>query len=73
MARVELKAPTQAGVWMHSVGVGAQVFEGNTIMTLEVMKTELNIDAPCDGTLVFLADQGIIVNEGDVVAIIETA
>lgn len=72
MARVEIKSPVSGSIWMPAVGVGCEIFEGNCILTLEVMKMEVPIDAPCNGTLIEMRPQGDIVAEGDVIAVIES-
>lgn len=72
MARVEIKSPVSGSIWTYAVGCGASVFAGNALVVIEVMKMEVPIDAPCDGTLIETLPQGQIVAEGDVVAVIES-
>ena len=69
----EVKSPVTASIWMHSTGVGQTTYAGSTILILEAMKLEIPIDSPVDGEVVWLADQGVIVEEGSVVAVIEVS
>ncbi len=72
MARHEIKSSITGSVWIHSVGVGQRVFAGNTLLVLESMKMEIPVETPVDGEVVFLQAPGTIVNEGDVVAAVES-
>lgn len=61
-----------ANVWKVSVEAGQQVTEGETLVVLESMKTEIPIPAPHDGTVRELnVAEGGSVREGDVIAVIE--
>ena len=61
-----------ANVWKVEVSAGQQVTEGQTIVILESMKTEVPILAPHDGVVRELSvTEGGSVAEGDVIAIIE--
>lgn len=67
----ELKSPVTGSVWIHSVGAGQRVFEGNTVLVLESMKLEIPVESPVDGMVLFLAPAGTVIEEGSVVAIVE--
>jgi acetyl-CoA carboxylase biotin carboxyl carrier protein len=61
-----------ANVWKVEVSAGQRVTEGQTIVILESMKTEIPVEAPHDGTVVELnVAEGGSVGEGDVLAVIE--
>ncbi len=61
-----------ANVWKVSVSPGQSVSEGDTLVILESMKTEIPVVAPHDGTVVEVrvVEGGSIV-EGDVIALVE--
>ena len=61
-----------ANVWKVSVSAGQTVAEGDTLVILESMKTEIPVLAPHDGTVVELrVSEGGSVGEGDVIALVE--
>ena len=61
-----------ANVWKVSVASGDRVTEGQTIVILESMKTEIPVPAPHDGTVVEMnVVEGGSVREGDVIAVVE--
>ena len=61
-----------ANVWKVSVSVGDAVSEGDTIVILESMKTEIPVEAPHDGTVTeMLVVEGGSVAEGDVIAVLD--
>lgn len=61
-----------ANVWKVSVAVGDSVSEGDTIVILESMKTEIPVEAPHDGTVTeVLVSEGGSVSEGDVIAVLD--
>jgi acetyl-CoA carboxylase biotin carboxyl carrier protein len=61
-----------ANVWKVEVSAGQHVTEGQTIVILESMKTEIPIPAPHDGTVVeLLVAEGGSVREGDVIAVVD--
>ena len=73
MARVEVCSEITGKVWKIEASVGDSVSEDDTIIILESMKMEIPVDAPEDGTLVEIkVAEEDVVNEGDVVAIIES-
>lgn len=69
--RREYKSPVTGSVWIHSVGVGQDVFAGSALLVLESMKMEIPILSEHNGRVVELVDPGTVVNEGDVVAVID--
>ena len=61
-----------ANVWKVSVEAGQTVAEGDTLVVLESMKTEIPIEAPHAGTVTELrVVEGGSVQEGDVIAVVE--
>lgn len=61
-----------ANVWRVEVASGDRVTEGQTIVVLESMKTEIPVPAPHDGTIVEMnVVEGGAVREGDVIAVVE--
>ncbi len=62
----EIKAPITANVWKVLVKKDQSVVEGDTLVILEAMKMEINIDAPFDATVsdVFIQEGGKV-NAGD--------
>ena len=61
-----------ANVWKVSVAAGDHVHEGDTLVVLESMKTEIPVEAPHDGTVTeLLVAEGGTVGEGDVIAVLE--
>jgi acetyl-CoA carboxylase biotin carboxyl carrier protein len=61
-----------ANVWKVSVTAGDRVSEGDTLVILESMKTEIPVEAPHDGTVAeVLVAEGGSVGEGDVIAVID--
>lgn len=62
-----LKAPLPGVINNINVAVGAQVKNGQTVIILEAMKMENEINAECDGTVTSIAvSKGDSVMEGDV-------
>ncbi|WP_100010852.1 acetyl-CoA carboxylase biotin carboxyl carrier protein subunit [Lentibacillus sediminis] len=69
----EVKATMAGNVWKIVVKEGEQVEEDQDIVILESMKMEIPIAAEEDGTVKELkVTEGDFVNEGDVIAIIES-
>ena len=70
----EVHAEIAANVWQVRTEVGASVAEGDELVILESMKMEIPVVAPVAGTVAEVRvkpeDQ---VQEGDVVAVIDTA
>ncbi len=70
MARV--RSDMVANVWKVSVAEGQAVNEGDTLVILESMKTEIPVPSPCSGTVRELrVTEGGTVAEGDIIAVIE--
>lgn len=69
----EVKASMAGNVWKIVVKEGEQVEEDQDIVILESMKMEIPIAVEEDGTVKELkVAEGDFVNEGDVIAIIES-
>ena len=64
----KLSAPVAGTLLRYSVAEGAQVSEGQTVMMLESMKMELEINAHKTGVIHFLAAAGAQIAEGDPLA-----
>ena len=66
-----IPSPLAGRVVSLDVAVGTAVKEGDQILTLEAMKMNTNIYAPCSGTLTsFQVSAGDTVQEGQALAII---
>ena len=64
----KLTAPVAGTLLRYSVAEGAQVSEGQTVMMLESMKMELEINAHKAGVIHFVAAAGAQIAEGDSLA-----
>ena len=64
----KLPAPVTGTLLRYSVAEGARVTEGQTVIILESMKMELEINASATGIIHFLAAPGTQVAEGDPLA-----
>ena len=64
----KLPAPVAGTLLRYSVAEGAQVSEGQTVMMLESMKMELEINAHKAGVIYFVAAAGAQIAEGDSLA-----
>jgi biotin carboxyl carrier protein len=60
-----------AHVWKVAVAAGQRVSEGDVLVILESMKTEIPVEAPHDGVVREIVDEGGRVGEGDVIAVVE--
>jgi len=70
----EVLAEMVANVWKVLVSQGDSVEEGATVCILESMKMEIPVEATASGVIGELnVTEGGVVQEGDVIAIIETA
>ena len=47
----EIKTTVPGNIWKVLVNEGDSVNKGDTLFIMEVMKTEVNHDAPTDGTI----------------------
>ncbi|NVJ54578.1 MAG: biotin attachment protein [Campylobacteraceae bacterium] len=67
----EVGATVAGNVWKMNVKVGDTVKQGEIIAILEAMKMEIDVEAPCDGTVsAVLANPGDAVEEGQAIATI---
>jgi len=67
-----VEAEMVANVWKVLVQAGATVASGDTLVILESMKMEIPVEAPVDGTVSAVnVEEGGVVQEGDVIAVIE--
>jgi acetyl-CoA carboxylase biotin carboxyl carrier protein len=74
MARQSVEAEVGGMVSKIELREGERVARDQLIMMIELMKMEIPIAAPVDGTLVqLLVAEGDMVTEGQEVAILETA
>jgi urea carboxylase len=65
-------APLPASVWQVGVRPGATVTKGDRLLSLEAMKMETIVTAPCDGTVAGIyADPGTQVDAGQVLVVIK--
>ena len=67
----KLLAPVTGTLLRYTVAEGTKVNEGQTVIMLESMKMELEINAPAAGTVHFTAAVGTQVGEGDLLAEIQ--
>jgi acetyl-CoA carboxylase biotin carboxyl carrier protein len=68
----EIRAEMVANVWKVVAAAGDAVDEGDTLVILESMKMEIPVLAESGGTLAQLAvNEGDVVQEGDLIAVIE--
>lgn len=67
---VEVKAPVAGTLFKQCFSDGAKVSKGQTVLTLESMKMELEVKAPEDGTVTYTVATGSQVTAGQVVATI---
>jgi len=68
----EIRAEMVANVWKVVAAAGDTVAEGDTVVILESMKMEIPVIAESGGTLAQLAvNEGDVVQEGDLIAVIE--
>jgi biotin carboxyl carrier protein len=69
-----IRSDMVANVWKVSVAAGDRVSEGDTLVILESMKTEIPVEAPHDGTVAdVLVEEGGSIGEGDVIVVLERA
>ncbi len=67
----EVGATVAGNVWKVNVKVGDTVKQGDIVAILEAMKMEIDVEAPCDGTVsAILANPGDAVEEGQAIATI---
>ena len=66
----DVNAPVAGTLLRYAVDNGAAVSKGQTVIVLESMKMELEVKAPCDGTITFTAQTGSQVSNGQKLAVI---
>lgn len=64
----ELRAEMAANVWKVLVADGDAVEAGQTLVILESMKMEINVDAETSGTVVVAVSEGESIDEGVLIA-----
>jgi biotin carboxyl carrier protein len=64
----ELRAEMAANVWKVLVADGDAVVAGQTLVILESMKMEINVDAETSGTVVVSVSEGESIDEGALIA-----
>jgi len=67
----EIRAEMVANVWKVVVSDGDSVSDGDTLVILESMKMEIPVVAEADGTVTVKVNEGDVVQEGDLIAVIE--
>ena len=68
---VVVPSPMPGKILAVKQSVGASVKKGDNIVIIESMKMELEIKAPCDGKVHFLASAGTQISNGQAVAEIQ--
>jgi biotin carboxyl carrier protein len=69
---MEVRAEMVANVWKVTVVRGDSVSEGDPLVILESMKMEIPVASPLAGTVRdVLVQEGAVVQEGDVIAVVE--
>ena len=67
----EVGATVAGNVWKMNIKVGDKVEKGDIVAILEAMKMEIDVEAPCSGTVsAILANAGDAVEEGQAIATI---
>lgn len=67
----DVEATVAGNLWKMNVKVGDSVKQGDIVAILEAMKMEIDVEAPCDGTVsAVLANPGDAVEEGQAIATI---
>jgi len=67
----ELRAEMAANVWKVLVSDGDAVATGQTLVILESMKMEINVDAETGGTVTVSVSEGQAIQEDDLIATVE--
>jgi acetyl-CoA carboxylase biotin carboxyl carrier protein len=68
----EIRAEMVANVWKVVKAAGDAVVEGDTLVILESMKMEIPVITESDGTILEIAvNEGDVVQEGDLIAVVE--
>ena len=66
----DVNAPVAGTLLRYAVDNGASVSKGQPVIVLESMKMELEVKAPCNGTITFTAQTGSQVSNGQKLAVI---
>ena len=66
----DVNAPVAGTLLRYAVDNGASVSKGQSVIVLESMKMELEVKAPCNGTITFTAQTGSQVSNGQKLAVI---
>ena len=66
----DVNAPVAGTLLRYAIDNGASVSKGQTVIVLESMKMELEVKAPCNGTITFTAQTGSQVSNGQKLAVI---
>ena len=70
---MDVQAEMVANVWKVVVAPGDTVSEGDPLVILESMKMEIPVESPAGGTVREVrVQEGGVVQEGDVVAVVES-
>jgi acetyl-CoA carboxylase biotin carboxyl carrier protein len=70
----EVRSEMVANVWKVAVRAGDAVAAGDPLVILESMKMEIPVESPSAGTVSEVrVEEGAVVQEGDVIAVIEPA
>ncbi len=68
----QIPATVSGNVWKMLVKVGDKVEKGDVVAILEAMKMEIDVEAPCSGTITaILANPSYAVEEGQAIATID--
>jgi acetyl-CoA carboxylase biotin carboxyl carrier protein len=68
----EVRSEMVANVWKVVAAAGDAVDVGDPLVILESMKMEIPVEAPQGGTVMEVrVEEGAVVQEGDVIAVIE--
>lgn len=67
----EIRAEMAANVWKVLVEDGASVTAGSTIVILESMKMEINVDTEVAGTVTLAVEEGQSIGEDELIATVE--
>ena len=65
---MDVIAPMLANVWKVCVRDGDTVQSGEVLVILECMKMEIPVEAPVDGVIQILVEEGEMVEEDTVIA-----
>jgi acetyl-CoA carboxylase biotin carboxyl carrier protein len=73
MAEVKVMSELNALIWKVVAAAGDRVEDGQTLIILECMKTEIPVPAPCAGRVLAIAvEEGQVISERQVLVVLET-